>query len=74
MDYDVGCYTANLIIGETIWSTSRIFHEVTHFITIHEDRIVTESHYDNHLTGTHQFIPARIWDYALLDRYQLTMI
>jgi len=55
-----------------------LFHEIEHFISVHEDGSVTESHYISYLMDfkgeKHEFNPPRPWDPNVLDKFKLIEI
>jgi hypothetical protein len=54
-----------------------LFDELEHYITIHDDGTILESHYVSHIMGapkTHVFTTPRVWDKSFLEDYILEEI
>lgn len=51
---------------------NRLFNELEHYLTFHDDGTITESHYINTVSGEKfDFNPERVWDKKFLKSYRI---
>lgn len=63
---------AVMILSNGIFGEKKLFNELEHYLTIHDDGTVTESHYINTVNDTvRYFDPERVWDEDFLHPYEI---